>query len=142
MYGYKILTSDMKNRYGVEFKIGETKTIEGDIKWGPNGNGFHFCKNLEDCFRYMDAFNEDTIIARVKGYGDLQKVDDEYNGYYEMYVCRNIEVIRVLDRDEIIKTVLKKNNIYAYRNFISTFPLTDEEIKLFSESMREGRTTL
>ena len=43
------------------------------------------CSNIEDCFRYVCA--DKSIIAEVIGFGDIQKYDDEYYGYFDMYVC-------------------------------------------------------
>ena len=126
--GFKAFNKDFTNRYGDKFEVGETYHAQGEIKWGNNGNGFHLCSNLEDCFRYFDS--NDSIIAEVIGYGNIQKYDDEYYGYFDMYVCEYLRVIRVISREEIIEMML---HTYKDRRdrFIRDFNLTSDELKLF-----------
>ena len=51
--GYKAFYSDMRNHYGMKFKEGEIYNVSGNASFGLKGNGFHFCKNIEDTFRYI-----------------------------------------------------------------------------------------
>lgn len=141
-YGFKALTRDLKNRYGEQFSIGEIKEVNGEIKWGVNGNGYHYCEHIEDCFRYVDAFNDDIVIAVVKAYGDEEEYNDDYYGYYNMFVTRAIEIIDILNRDEIIEAVLNTNNPYSYKKFITTFPLTENELSLFTDRLPEIKKDL
>ena len=124
--GYKAFNKDFTNRYGDKFKIGKIYHADGEIKWGNNGNGFHICTNFEECFRYVDSNN--FILTEVIGFGKLIKYDDEYNGYFDMYVCENMRIIRTISRKEIIEMAktLWEDRLY---NFIRTFSLTDEEAK-------------
>ena len=126
--GYKGFNLDFSNRYGDKFAVGKVYHAAGEIKWGNNGNGFHMCSNIEDCFRYVCA--DKSIIAEVIGFGDIQKYDDEYYGYFDMYVCEYLRVIRVISREEIIDMML---HTYLERRdrFIRDFNLTKEEKKLF-----------
>ena len=39
--GYKAFNIDATNRYGKPFTEGETYQVEGEIKFGNDGNGFH-----------------------------------------------------------------------------------------------------
>ena len=126
--GYKAFNQDFTNRYGKHFEVGEIYRIKGPISWGKYGNGFHFCTNLEDCFRYYDP--DTSIIAEVKGFGKLVKNDDEYYGYYDMYVSEYLEVIRVIPREEIIKMMLE-TSIDRQNRFIRNYNLTEEEKELF-----------
>ncbi len=125
---YKAFNRDLVNRYGDKFEIGKIYQIEGKIKWGTHGNGFHMCIYPENCFRYFDS--ENCELALVRGFGEMQCYEDEYNAYYDMYVCECMEILKILNRDEIIDMAL---NLYTYRikNFLKTFKLTAEEIEIF-----------
>ena len=45
--GYKALNSDFTNRYGFKFEIGKTYKIYNEVKFGNDGNGFHFVEILK-----------------------------------------------------------------------------------------------
>ena len=126
--GYKAFNKDLANRYGDKFEVGKVYHADGEIKWGNNGNGFHLCTYLEDCFRYVDP--NISLITEVIGFGKIKKYDDDYYGYYDMYVCENLRVVRVISREEIISMML---NTYDDRKdrFIRDFNLTLDELKLF-----------
>ena len=102
--GYKGFNKDFTNRYGNKFEIGKVYHADGEIKWGNNGNGFHLCTNIEDCFRYVDS--DTSVITEVIGFGKMKEYDDEYYGYYDMYVCENLRIVRVISREEIISMML------------------------------------
>ena len=128
--GFKCFNKNLTNRYGFQYKIGKTYNAKGKIKFGNDGNGFHFCKNLEDTLRYYDALKEQVDICLVVGFGNIVMYEDTYNEYYDMYASENMIILRKLSRDEIIK--------YAYNlrwprinRFLSGFLLTAEEIKIF-----------
>ena len=90
------------------------------------------CTNLEDTLRYFDAINNEVDIAMVTGFGEVNKYDDEYNDYFDMYATEYMTINHVLSRDEIIDYVLKLPP-YRVKRFISLFRLTDDEIELFKE---------
>lgn len=47
----------------VKFDLNKHMHVDGDIKAGPTcGNGFHFCVNFEDTFRYV-PFESDIILC-------------------------------------------------------------------------------
>lgn len=53
MKGYKAFNKDMLAMNNIKFEIGKQMHIDGPIKSGPiDGNGFHFCTNFEDTFRF------------------------------------------------------------------------------------------
>ncbi len=137
MNGYKSFNKGLTNRYGMHFEVGKTYHIDNTIKFGNNGNGFHFCTNLEDTLRYYDAMNNNIDICLVNGYGRLVKIDDEYNGYYDMYASEYISILKVLSRQEIISYMLNSNEIRAKR-FISLFHLTQEESNLFIKKFKNN----
>jgi hypothetical protein len=71
MKGYKAFNSDLTCR-GFQFEIGETYEHKGEIN--PCESGFHFCKNLVDCYEYYDMSDE-TRICKVEAVGNI-KTDD------------------------------------------------------------------
>ena len=129
LYGYKAFNSDLTNRYGQKFEVGKTYHANGPIRWGNYGNGFHFCHNLEDCLCYFDA-SLGVEIAKVRGYGTIKAYNDEYYGYYDMYVCEYLDVIKVLSREEIINELLKTTE-ERWERFCRNYNLTEEEKELF-----------
>jgi len=72
MKGYKAFNSDLTCR-GFQFEIGKTYEHEGEIE--PCESGFHFCKNLVDCYKFYDMSDE-TRICKVEAVGNI-KTDDE-----------------------------------------------------------------
>ncbi len=127
--GYKLFNKGLSNRYGQKFILNKLYKTNGPIKWGHNG--FHLCHFPEDCFRFFDMAKE-TDLTIVKGSGEINYYDDEYNGYYDMAVCENMQILKILEREEIIKLGL---NLPFYRltRFLSTIKLDSKEINLFKE---------
>ena len=132
--GYKCFNKNLINRYGKKFEVGKIYYVDGIIKFGNNGNGFHFCRNLEDTLRYFDVTNE-TEICQVRGFGKLVVYNDEYNGYYDMYAAEKILVEKIMTREEIIDYALKLDNLRVVR-FLMFYPLTREELNLFKEKFK------
>lgn len=136
--GYKAFNSDLTNRYGIKFEIGKIYLSSGAIRFGNNGNGFHLCKNIEDTFRFFDP--EKMTICRVIGSGNFlenNRQEDEYYGFSDMYAVEKLQVLKKLTRMEIIQEGLKLNELRAHR-FVSSFPLTEEEIILFKEKFKDS----
>ena len=127
--GYKAFDSKTNNRYGKHFEEKKVYSVDGTIKFGNTGNGYHMCSRLEDTLRYFDM-NDEFVIGEVIGFGDVVTYEDEYNGYYDMYAARKIYIKRFLKREEIIKMMLNVNENRAFR-FVQFFPLTDEEKEMF-----------
>ena len=122
--GYKAF-NNMTDRYGNIYEVGSTYEVTGPIKF--QKNGFHFCKNLEDVFRYYDGFDENTTICEIEGYGDYDKYSDTYYDYYDMYAISSFKILKILNREEILNNVLNKGLMSTIR-LISGYYLTDEEI--------------
>lgn len=135
--GYKAFNQDKKNRYGVPFKEGTSYSIDGVIKFGNFGNGYHMCKNLCDVFRYVDN-SLGVCVAKVTGSGDYVKYDDEYYGYYDMYAMQKIRIDKFLTREEIIDKMLKADEISVMK-FLMFFHLTEEEKILFVRKWRDSQ---
>ena len=130
IHGYKAFNKGLTNRYGMEFKEGETYTCDGSLKFGNDGNGFHFCKRLEDTLRYFPAMEEEIDIAKVTALGDLVESEDDYYGYFDMFCTDKIRIDKVLDRKEIIKMFLNTHDARVIR-FIQGFKLNPIEIEIF-----------
>ena len=127
--GYKAFNANLTNRYGASFKEGEKYLVDGHAVFGNRGNGFHFCQRLEDTLRYFDAMDGDVVFAEVIGSGDIVEYSDEYYGYYDMYASTELEIIRVLSREEIINMYLSVPSPRMVR-FVQGFRLNDMEKEL------------
>ena len=139
IYGYKCFNSDMTNRYGKKFELGKVYSTNGKVKFGNSGNGFHFCKNIEDTLRYFDAIDGEVKICIVRGFGEYAIEEDDYNGYYDMFSIENIEIVKILSREEIIHIALNLNELRVCR-FIQCFKLNNDEIELFKEKFNKNRS--
>lgn len=128
--GYKAFNKDMTNRYNLPFEEGKTYIAHGPLVFGNKGNGFHFCKRLEDTLRYFPAMEEEIKIASVTSYDEVREYWDDYYGYYDMYSARKISIDKILTREEIINKYL---DLYEERveRFLSGYRLTEKEIELF-----------
>lgn len=133
--GFKCFNKGLTNRYGKKFSVGKLYLSSGIIKFGIKGNGFHLCKNIEDTFRYFDALKEEVEVCVVKGSGEINESYDDYNGYYDMYCVEKMEILKHLNRSEIINLGLNLHPLRAKR-FVSSFKLKSEEIILFKEKYK------
>lgn len=124
--GYKAFNADFTNHYGYQFEGKSLHSVAGKAKFGTSGNGFHFCERLEDTLRYFDVMNSNVLFAEVIGSGDVVEYSDEYYGYYDMYAATELEVVKVLSREEIINMYLSMPEFRMIR-FVQGFRLTDEE---------------
>ena len=117
--GYKAFNKDLTNRYGTKFEPGKIYTInDGNIQFGNQGNGFHLCKNMEDCFRYFSFKNEnESIMISVRAFGDYHEFNDDYYGYYDMYAFENIEILKILTREYIVNYMLTLDS-HALERFL------------------------
>lgn len=137
VYGYKCFNKDLTNRYGMKFETGKKYKVLGNIKFGNDGNGFHFCKNMEDTFRYFDAMKNEVCVCLVKGSGSIVEHYDNYYGYYDMYSTEEIEILKVLNREEIINIGISLNEVRAKR-FVSLFKLTELEKEIFLNKFKKS----
>ena len=134
--GYKCFNKDLINHYGQKFEIGKIYIASGIIKFGTRGNGFHMCKNIEDCFRFFDTTKKDIEVCKVVGSGKIIEYSDEYNGYYDLYCVEKLQILNVLSREELINIGLSLNELRVER-FVSTLSLFKEEISLFKEKYKK-----
>ena len=127
MIGYKSYDG---NRVKEEDIVGKHFHLDGKIKF--HERGYHFCKRIEDTFRYSGGINNpNIIIAEVEASNIIDEGSDEYFGYYDMYSTSDLYVKRILTREEIIDFFLNKAYNYRVKRFIETYKLNNIEIELF-----------
>ena len=103
MKGYKAFNSDLTCR-GFQFEIGKTYEHEGKIE--PCESGFHFCKNLVDCYRFYDMSDE-TRICRVEAIGNI-KTDDEVK-----YCTDKITILSEVKKPRLKSNLSDSNSGYC-----------------------------
>ena len=117
MKGYKVFNSDWTCR-DFQYEVGKTYEMEDEPIICEQG--FHFCTDPKDCFRYYDFWG-DIKIAEIEALGDI---DREHMGGK---CCTNkIKIIRELSlKDAKIETkIIEENAVFsALRSFILRLPL-------------------
>ena len=88
--GYKVFNHDWTCR-GFKYEIGKTYTHEGEISLCQEG--FHFCKNLMDCFDFYDCVTWNKI-AKVEALGEV-KTDNK------KCVTNKIKILEEIPFDKI-----------------------------------------
>ena len=141
IHGYKAFHKGLVNRYGLPFEEGGIYTCEGNLKFGNDGNGFHFCKRLEDTLRYFPATEEEIDVAEVTALGDIVEGEDDYYGYYDMYCTNRIRIDKVLTRADIISHFYRLPEHEVIR-FIQCFLLTPDEIELFKTLFKDNKNIM
>lgn len=129
--GYKIFIGNKNcfvNNYNQMFEVGKTYEFYGIIK--PKYSGYHFALRLEDTLRYGNAKEEDFVVCEVTALGNIVEYEDEYYGYYDLYVTDKIRIDKILTRNEIIDYALKLPD-YRLVRLISIMKLDDKEVKFF-----------
>ncbi len=95
MEGFKVFEPDWKCR-GYQYTVGQI--FEEDVTPSCCDRGFHFCKELKDCFNYY-PFNPDNKVARVVALGDI---DDNENDK----CCTNkIHIVEEISWEEVLRLV-------------------------------------
>ena len=69
-------------------------------------------------------------MAEVTALGKIIEYEDDYYGYYDLYVTDKIRIDKILTREDIINYASKLPE-YRLERFIQTMKLGDEEVKLF-----------
>lgn len=118
--------SEFKTFNGMPFKEGMKAHVDGEIKAGPDGNGFHLCLNFEDTFRFG---SDNPILCEVIGFGTISpEYMDGDNDYYDIYACSDIYIKRVISRAEIVE-MASKLPYYRLERLIQTYTMSDLEIE-------------
>lgn len=126
MIGYKVFYKGLVDRYGGKTSVGSVNKLSEDIKW--NNSGFHFCSRPEDCLRYIDAFNREFDMTIINATGSLIKNEDEYYGYYDMYVTDEYTITSIMNREDMIREVVESRNVFRVMRLVQSMKLTEEEI--------------
>lgn len=132
---YKCFNDGLVNQYGIKFQIGIVYHATDDIKF--QKNGFHMCKNLEDTLRYFDSFNNNIEIAKVCGFGNIDKYEDEYNEFFDMYATEYMIINHVLTREEIVNYTNHISDM-ALKRFLSLYKLNKCELEYFKEKYKNN----
>ena len=96
MEGYKVFKPDWTCR-GFQYQVGETY----EEKFIPIccERGFHFCKDLKDCFSYYD-FNPNNKVAKVIALGDIDHSSEDSK------CCTNkIQIVEEITWEEVLRLV-------------------------------------
>ena len=102
MEGYKVFEPDWTCR-GFQYEVG--KTFEEDVTPSCCNRGFHFCKELKDCFNYY-PFNPDNKVAKVIAVGEIDEESDDSK------CCTNkIQIVEEISWEDVLRMVnLGKGN--------------------------------
>ena len=102
MEGYKVFEPDWTCK-GFQYEVG--KTFEEDVTPSCCNRGFHFCKELKDCFNYY-PFNPDNKVAKVIALGELDEKPDGSK------CCTNkIQIVEEIGWEDVLRMVnLGKEN--------------------------------
>ena len=94
MIAYKVFNSEWTCR-GFKYQVGET--YEEDINPSVCDRGFHFCKNLVDCFNYY-RFDPNNKVAEIEALGAISEGGDK--------CCTNkIKIVKEITWNEVLDMV-------------------------------------
>ena len=88
--GYKAFTKNLTCR-GMQYEIGEIYEMEDSPICCKQG--FHFCKNLSDVYKYYDM-SEDTRICEILAIGEIDSADES------KYCTNKIKIVREIKSSE------------------------------------------
>ena len=94
--GYELFNPDW-TFLGFQYEVG--KTFEEDVTPSCCNRGFHFCKELKDCFSYY-SFDPDNKVAKVIALGEIdEKLDDSK-------CCTNkIQIVEEISWEDVLRMV-------------------------------------
>ena len=105
--GYKVFNPDWTCR-GFQYQVG--KCYEIPEKPVVCKRGFHFCKNLLDCYEHY-RFDENNKVTEVTAYGDID-IDE----YEKKYCTNKIKIEKELNWNEVLNMVNTGKNCTGFRN--------------------------
>lgn len=100
--GYKVFKPDW-TYMGFQYEVG--KTFEEDVTPSCCNRGFHFCKELKDCFNYY-LFNPNNKVAKVIALGEINEESADSK------CCTNkIQIVEEISWEDVLRMVnLGKGN--------------------------------
>lgn len=117
--------------------VGKHFHEDGPIKF--HHHGLHFCERLEDTLRYSGGIsNPNILVAEVEASNELDEGEDTYYDFYDMYATSDLDVIRIIPREEIIAMYLDMYPSFRTQRFLSSYILHDDEIPLFKEKFKDS----
>ena len=100
-----------------KFELYKLYSTEGKIKYGLEGNGYHFCKYLEDTLRYYDAMNDEVNKRDYKS-------NEEWKADQAKVTATYMESVPYLEKS----LELRPNDFTTVETLkVLTFRLRDEE---------------
>lgn len=102
MKGYKVFNPDWTCR-DMQYEVGKTYRIDGSPEICKQG--FHFCANLIDCFKYY-TFDRNNKVAEIEALGDIDISDISKE---DCKYCTNyIKILREIPWEEVCNIIYKK----------------------------------
>ncbi len=133
MKGYKVFNSDWTCYDGFQYEVG--KTYEMDDEPIICKQGFHFCTDPKDCFRYYH-FWDDIKIAEVEALGDI---DIESN---DSKCCTNkIKIVKELSlKDAKIETetIEKSEGYLVICRILGVVPILARPVNPYEDIFKRG----
>ena len=119
--GFKGTDKDMRCKGDYQYELGKQFDLDADVEPATCSKGFHFCKKLENVFRYYKIgegnrfFEVEALVKK----SDLDPKNKEYakyanaawnlyhtsSHYDDKYAAKSIRFIRELNVDEVFKSV-------------------------------------
>lgn len=92
MRGFKMVSSALQGHGGYQYFVGRTYTHPSEPK---AHNGLHFCKELQNCFRWAHFPNPVFL--------DIEAIGDICNYSETAYVTDKMVVVGILGKDDVLK---------------------------------------
>ena len=99
-------------------------------------NGFHFCKRPEDTLKFIESPEAEIDMVEVEGSGEIVEYEDEYYDFYDMYASSIMTIIRLVPREEYIKSIIDSGNYFRVKRLIELLKLEKSEIDLIREKYK------
>lgn len=115
IYGYKTFDEDLKSLFGNQFEICKTYEIEED-NLKIRINGFHFCKDVYDIFKYYRPKIRKIRICKIEAENIIIKDEDKS-------VTNKITIIEEINyKDEFLNNFI--NEPYNEKNYLGALVLS------------------
>lgn len=106
MKGYKAFIEKDGKLYcrGYEYKLNEINVHDGEVI--PSVSGFHFCRNINSCYRYYHLATPNLVICEIEASGDIIKS----HGIIDKYACSRLKILKKLNLSEMIEHLNEWNS--------------------------------
>lgn len=132
MKGYKVFNSDWTCR-GFQYEVGKTYEMEDEPIICEQG--FHFCTDPKDCFRYYDFWG-DIKIAEIEALGDIDKAP------IDSKCCTNkIKIVKELflkDAKIETETIEKSEGYLVICTILGAMPILARLVNPYEDIFRRG----